>query len=239
MTHLPWLNPYKLEFPPADQALEDPNGLLAAGGDLSPERLLCAYRQGIFPWYEEDQPILWWSPDPRAVIFAENLKISRSLRKSLRGDKFTVTRDKAFLAVIENCSGPRRKSSGTWITPEMKKAYMTLHQQGYAHSVETWMGDRLVGGLYGVNIGNMFFGESMFSIETDASKVAFCYMVLNLTKYGFPFIDCQVPNNHLMSLGATKMSRAEYLQQLSQCVEYGNQLLSPWKDPWDNPLELK
>lgn len=211
------LNPHSpdVRFPPVD--LASPEGLLAVGGDLRAERLLEAYRCGIFPWYNEGQPILWWSPDPRAVLFPAKLKIARSLRKTVRAGKFTVTLDQRFAEVIRACAAPRRKNpgGGTWITPEMLEAYEHLYAQGHAHSIEAWHQDRLVGGLYGVALGGVFFGESMFSHATDASKVAFTYAVRQLHSWGFALIDCQMPSPHLESLGAESIRRRDYLAYLA------------------------
>lgn len=235
MSELSWLSLNEISFPPVNTALEDPNGLLAVGGDLSPSRLIEAYRQGVFPWYDSTQPILWWSPDPRAVLLPENLKVSRSLKKTLRKGIFQITVDKAFERVIRSCAAPRINSSGTWITPEMQQAYCKLHRLGLAHSVETWHNDELVGGLYGVSIGSLYFGESMFSRVSDASKVAFVYLVKNLERFGCPLIDCQVPNDHLMSLGATEMPREQFVQFLDQYID------RPWQgteDAFQEPWEL-
>lgn len=208
-----WLDPESdpAQFPDPSYALEEPNGLLAVGGDLSPARLLNAYRQGIFPWYSDDQPILWWSPNPRAVLFPNEFKIARSLRKTLRKHPFRVTLDTAFAAVIDACSEPRSHDAGTWITEEMKQAYVQLHRIGFAHSVECWEDEELVGGLYGVSMGKVFFGESMFSRRTDASKVGFAHLVEQLKNWGFGLIDCQVHSGHLASLGAEDIPRDEFL----------------------------
>jgi len=205
-------------FPPADSA--SPEGLLAVGGDLSSERLLAAYRQGIFPWYSTGQPILWWSPDPRAVLYPGHLKVSRSLRQTLRRGQFVVRFDTAFRDVMLACSAPREQypEGGTWITDEMVSAYCRLHDLGYAHSIETWRGDRLTGGLYGIAIGGVFFGESMFSRETDASKVALVALVNRLQAWGFALVDCQVPSEHLASLGAVNIPRHQFLDELSQAL---------------------
>jgi leucyl/phenylalanyl-tRNA--protein transferase len=184
--------------------------LLAVGGDLAPERLLAAYRHGIFPWYSEDQPILWWSPDPRAVLFPDELKVSRSLRKTLRKAPFEVRLDSAFRAVMEACAAPRADGLGTWITDEMLDAYTGLHQLGYAHSAECWADGELVGGLYGMALGGVFFGESMFARRTDASKVAFVHLVTQLRAWNFALIDCQVTTAHLTRLGARAIPRAEF-----------------------------
>lgn len=213
-----WLDPEDPEapFPPVELALREPDGLLALGGDLSPERLLRAYRQGIFPWYSAGQPILWWSPDPRMVLAPDRLKISRSLAKTLRKRLFDVTLDKAFDAVMAGCAKPRPDSSGTWLTPEMRRAYGQLHQLGYAHSVEAWQQGQLVGGLYGVALGRVFFGESMFALVTDASKVAFAHLVRQLMRWHFALIDCQVHTAHLASLGAAPVSRSDFIQQLER-----------------------
>lgn len=215
---IPWLDPFTLDFPPADSALEDPNGLLAAGGDLSPERLVQAYSQGIFPWFDDDQPILWWSPDPRAVLLPGQLHLSRSLRKSLRQSDLRLSMDTAFSEVISACSQPRQYASGTWITDEMISAYTKLHKRGVAHSVEAWHRDELVGGLYGLALGRGFFGESMFSRHTDSSKLCFAWLVHQLEKWGYDFIDCQVPNPHLSSLGVRDMDRDEFLQRLQAAI---------------------
>ncbi|MBN1239339.1 MAG: leucyl/phenylalanyl-tRNA--protein transferase [Gammaproteobacteria bacterium] len=201
-------------FPPPDTALDEPNGLLAAGGDLSPERLLIAYRSGIFPWYERGQPILWWSPDPRAVLLPGELRVSRSLRRTVRRGTFRITADTAFERVIRGCAGPRSYGTATWITKEMAAAYIELHRRGWAHSFEAWAGDELAGGLYGVAIGRVFFGESMFSRATDASKAAFVSAVRYLESRAFELIDCQVASAHMRSLGATDMPRHRFLARL-------------------------
>lgn len=205
-------------FPPVDRALREPDGLLAAGGDLSPQRLLAAYRRGIFPWYSRGQPILWWCPDPRAVLFPQRLKISRSLAKTLRNRGFTTRVDAAFRDVIRACGSAELRPGGTWLSPEMRAAYLRLHRLGYAHSVETWLDGKLVGGLYGVALGRVFFGESMFSIERDASKVALRRLCSELIARNIDFVDCQMATPHLMSLGAELMPRAEFIDLLSRCV---------------------
>jgi leucyl/phenylalanyl-tRNA--protein transferase len=201
-------------FPPVDEALREPNGLLAAGGDLTPERLLAAYKKGIFPWYQDGQPILWWSPDPRAVLKPAELKISRSLRRSMtkRGYEFRV--NSGFAKVVAACAEPRRYGGGTWITAEMAEAYQRLHALGWAHSFETWTEGRLVGGLYGVAIGRVFFGESMFTRVTDASKVALVNAVEFLSARGIELVDCQVASAHVKSLGAVDIPRSEFLALL-------------------------
>ena len=208
-----------LRFPPVE--LASPEGLLAVGGDLRAERLLEAYRHGIFPWYSPGQPILWWSPDPRAVLFPAKLRVSRSLDKTLRRGKFEVTLDIAFREVMEQCAAPRnrRAGPGTWITPEMIEAYCVLHQRGLAHSVEAQRDGRLVGGLYGVALGGAFFGESMFTRETDASKAAFVQLVRQLERWGFDFVDCQLPSAHLASLGAEEIRRREFLNRLERALQ--------------------
>ena len=207
-----------LRFPPVE--LASPEGLLAIGGDLRSERLLAAYRHGIFPWYNEGQPILWWSPDPRAVLYPPRLRVSRSLKKTIRRGIYRVTFDQRFADVMRACAGPRAKNpaGGTWITTQMLEAYVRLHQQGYAHSVEAWDGDTLVGGLYGVAIGGAFFGESMFSRATDASKVAFVCAVRQLQRWGFTLIDCQLATPHLESLGAEGVRRRDYLNYLAAAL---------------------
>jgi leucyl/phenylalanyl-tRNA--protein transferase len=202
------------DFPDVRSALREPNGLVAVGGNLSPERLINAYRNGIFPWYSSGQPILWWSPDPRAVLYPEQMRISRSLRKTLRKNVFTVTFDRAFRAVVHACAAPRGANNDSWITAQMLDAYTRLHSLGIAHSVESWSGDSLVGGLYGVAIGRVFFGESMFSRSTDASKVATAALTRFLLEWGCPLIDCQIPSNHLASLGAIEIPRPQFLAML-------------------------
>lgn len=197
-------------FPSLDHALVEPDGLLAAGGDLSLARLINAYKHGIFPWYNKGEPILWWSPDPRCVLFPDNLKISRSLAKTLRKKPFEIRFDTAFANVINACAAPRDNQSGTWITQEMFNAYVNMHEQGYAHSIECWLDDELVGGLYGIAIGKMFFGESMFSKVADASKVALVYLCEYLIKHDFKLIDSQVHTNHMESMGAEMIPRREF-----------------------------
>ena len=214
MTMLPWMDPGAENFPPSNRALDEPNGLIAAGGDLSAGQLLAAYRRGIFPWYGEGQPILWWTPTPRLVLFPEKLHISRSMVKLLRQQTFTVTTDRCFQAVMRNCANPRPGQNGTWISDEMINAYCRLHEAGYAHSVEVWHDEALVGGLYGIAIGPVFFGESMFSRTSNASKVAFIHLVTGLRHAGFHMIDCQVYTQHLASLGATEISREAFEQRL-------------------------
>lgn len=228
MITLPWLEPGSLDFPPTGQALAEPNGLLAGGGDLSPETLTHAYRQGIFPWYEPGQPILWWTPDPRAVLFPTRLHIARSLRKVLRQQRFRVTTDTDFEAVIDGCAGPRQGASGTWITDDMRRAYLALHRQGIAHSVEVWEGEALVGGLYGLALGRVFFGESMFSRVSNASKVGFVHLVRQLEAWGFRLIDCQVASAHLFTLGAEELSREAFEQILLDCA-YLPSVTGPWR----------
>lgn len=197
-------------FPPLSDALTEPNGLLAVGGCLSAKRLLNAYRHGIFPWYNPGEPILWWSPDPRLVLFPDKLSISRSLRKTLKKNTFTVSFDRAFDAVVDNCAGTRKEGSGTWITMDIKRAFKQLHRLGHAHSIETWFDGTLVGGLYGVALGRVFFGESMFHKRTDASKVAFVALVELLRGWHYRLIDCQVQTSHLESLGAQLIGRHEF-----------------------------
>ena len=217
-----------LTFPAAEEALHQPNGLLAVGGDLSPARLLAAYRRGIFPWFSQQDPILWWSPDPRMVLLPQELIISHSLRKKLRQRQFEVRFDSAFEQVMQACAAPRAGQDGTWIHPEMVAAYSELHRQGYAHSVETWMAGELVGGLYGVNLGKMFFGESMFSRRNDASKIALAYLCRQLVRWEFGLIDCQMYTPHLASLGAREMPRQEFQQRLAELVHSASPPL-PWE----------
>jgi leucyl/phenylalanyl-tRNA---protein transferase len=206
-------------FPPPDYA--DPSGLLAVGGDLSNERLLEAYRVGIFPWYSDDQPILWWSPDPRLILDLKDFKISRSLGKTLKKGVFQVTFDHAFEEVIQACAVvPREAQNGTWITAEMQEAYINLHGLGYAHSVETWFGGQLAGGLYGVSLGKCFFGESMFHLKTDASKVALATLVERLKSWDFHFIDSQMTTEHMVRLGAKELSRRIFLKRLQSALRH-------------------
>jgi leucyl/phenylalanyl-tRNA---protein transferase len=206
-------------FPPPDYA--DPSGLIAVGGDLSSERLLEAYRVGIFPWYSDEQPILWWSPDPRFILELDEFKISRSLQKTLRRKIFQVTFDRVFEEVIAACSVvPREGQRGTWITQEMRDAYLELHGLGYAHSVESWFGGKLAGGLYGVSLGKAFFGESMFHHKTDASKVALATLVEKLKSWGFHFIDSQMTTEHMMSLGAKEVPRRIFLKRLQSALRH-------------------
>ncbi|HXV06398.1 MAG TPA: leucyl/phenylalanyl-tRNA--protein transferase [Burkholderiales bacterium] len=216
---IPWLSEHD-DFPPVERARRRPNGLLAAGGDLSPQRLLRAYRRGIFPWYSAGEPILWWSPDPRMVLLPGELHVGRSLRKTLRKAPFVVTADTAFERVLEGCSAPRPDQDGTWITPDMKRAYGALHALGLAHSVESWAGDELVGGLYGVALGRVFFGESMFSRAGDASKVAFVHLVRQLSAWEFGLIDCQMRTPLLAAFGAREIPRREFTRRLAELVNY-------------------
>jgi leucyl/phenylalanyl-tRNA--protein transferase len=211
-------NPSDLRFPPVEQA--SPDGLLAVGGDLRPERLLEAYRHGIFPWYSNDQPILWWSPDPRTVLFPDKLHISRSLKRSLRPGIFSVTLDRCFRAVTTACAKPRPQypDGGTWITAEMLAAYTRLHELGYAHSVETWKEGQLVGGLYGVALGGAFFAESMFTHTSDASKVALVSLVRQLQNWGFRLMDCQQSSPHIKMLGAEDIPRRDFLDHLAAAL---------------------
>ena len=215
---IPWLES-KSPFPPVDRALTEPNGLLAAGGDLSPERLIDAYRHGIYPWYSRGQPLLWWSPDPRMVLFVDEFKLSRSLAKRIRRRDFEVRVDTAFDDVVDACAGIVRQAQfGTWITREMAVAYKRLHVLGYAHSVESWRDGELVGGLYGLALGRMFFGESMFSCESDASKVALAALVTLAGERGIPMIDCQQETDHLASMGARPIPRRQFALALAELI---------------------
>lgn len=206
------------EFPPAQLASAE--GIIAAGGDLSPQRLLNAYTSGIFPWYSEGDPILWWSPDPRMVLFPENIHVSRSMKKLLKKKTFEFSFDTCFDQVLENCAGPRGGQPGTWITREIKAAYVYLHELGFAHSLEVWQNGTLAGGLYGVSIGKCFFGESMFSIEANASKFAVITLAHILRGKEYVMIDCQVPSDHLRSLGATEIPRVEFLELLGKGLDF-------------------
>ena len=208
--------------------MRKPNGLLAAGGDLSPARLLDAYRHGIFPWFNAEDPILWWSPDPRMVLFPQEFRVSRSLRKTLSRRGFEIRTDSAFEQVMRACAAPRGGEPGTWIHEEMIASYTALHRMGFAHSVETWMDGELAGGLYGVAIGRMFYGESMFSFRTDASKIALAHLAAQLGRWNFGMIDCQMNTSHLASLGAREIPRTEFIQQLQELIHYANQE-SPWE----------
>lgn len=212
------LDPDQFAFPPAQMALEEPNGLLAIGGDLKPARLLQAYRNGIFPWFDETQPLLWWSPDPRSVLYPKQIHVSRSLRKFIARKPYAVSCDTAFAAVMDGCAAPRKTQKGTWITSEMRLAYLHLHELGHAHSIEVWDGTKLVGGLYGIGIGRAFFGESMFSEATNASKVALFTLAETLAAHGFHFIDCQVHNPHLESMGAVTIPRQRFLSELNKAT---------------------
>lgn len=210
------LGPVEYGFPPVDEALDDPNGLLAVGGDLRPERLLLAYQQGIFPWFSEDDPICWWSPDPRCVFFTADYKPQRSLVKRLRQQPFRFSVDRCFTDVMQACAAPRHYADGTWIQDDFIHNYSLLHQAGVAHSIEVWnRDDELVGGLYGLNLGRLFFGESMFSRETDASKAALAYLMQLCRHWEIPLVDGQVENEHLMRLGATLISRQEFTRWLA------------------------
>lgn len=215
---LTWLDPRndRQPFPPLAHALTEPDGLLAAGGSLAPARLLRAYRGGIFPWYSPGQPILWWSPNPRLVLLPEAIIISRSLRKTLRKGQFTVTADTDFAAVIHACAAPRTQEQGTWITPAMLRAYDRLHRLGHAHAIETWQQGELVGGLYGVAVGRVFYGESMFSRISDASKVALVALATQLRRWEFAVIDCQMHTDHLLRMGAMLIPRPTFLHWLDQ-----------------------
>ena len=200
-------------FPPVSTALNEPNGLLMAGGNLSPERLIAAYRLGIFPWYEAGEPILWWSPDPRCIIWPDDIRITRSLRKIIASNRYSVTENLSYRQVMQQCGAPRKGSAGTWVTSEMIDAYCRLNELGLARSLEVWMGERLVGGLYGIQLGQVFVGESMFSIERDASKVALVHLA---TCGKYQLIDCQLETAHLLSMGAVTISRDRYIELLYQ-----------------------
>lgn len=214
-----WIDRYSDTFPPLESALRSPDGLLALGGDLSSQRLVSAYRHGCFPWYSEGQPLLWWSPDPRTVLFPDELHVPRSLRKTMRNHQFQITYDQAFATVIKACAEPRDIHGGTWITPAMQAAYCELHRLGHAHSVEVWQQTELVGGLYGIAMGQLFFGESMFTRVSDASKVGFVTLVQDLQQAGFVLIDCQMPTEHLARFGARDIPRRQFQQYLQQHLD--------------------
>ncbi|TWR92362.1 leucyl/phenylalanyl-tRNA--protein transferase [Pseudomonas saxonica] len=224
---LTWLKRDTLTFPPLTKAMSEPNGLLAAGGDLSADRLVQAYRHGCFPWFSEGQPILWWSPDPRTVLFPEELHVSRSLGKLLRQQRYQVSFDRDFEAVIQACAAPRRDADGTWITDDMQNAYIELHARGHAHSVEVWDHGELVGGLYGLAMGQLFFGESMFSRADNASKFGFVTLVKHLQAWGFVLIDCQMATRHLESLGARSIPRQQFADYLRDHLD------QPTTAQWD------
>jgi leucyl/phenylalanyl-tRNA--protein transferase len=213
---IPWLQTRTPQFPAPDRALREPNGLLAAGGELTPDWLLAAYSLGIFPWFSEGEPILWWSPDPRMVVFPAELRLTRSLLKTLKSGRFEVRCDTAFAQVMRECAAPRDGAAGTWISPQIQAAYCYMHELGWAHSVESWRDNVLVGGLYGLAIGRVFYGESMFHRETDASKVAFAHLTRHLEAQNYAVIDCQMTTAHLASLGGREISRANFVSGLSE-----------------------
>jgi len=214
---IPFLGPSD-PFPPVDQALDEPDGLLAAGGSLAVKRLVDAYCRGIFPWFNDGDPILWWSPDPRTVLRPSRLHVSHSLRKRLKREAFWVTLDHAFPRVLEGCAAPRAQEAGTWLSPAMRRAYISLHASGLAHSIEVWMDGELAGGIYGVSIGRMFFGESMFSRKVDASKIAMARLCAQLERWECPLIDCQLETEHLVSLGAEPMPRRRFVSEIERLV---------------------
>lgn len=224
---IPWLRP-DAPFPPIEASLAEPNGLLAASDDLTPARLLDAYRRGIFPWYSRDQPVLWWSPDPRMVLFVDEFRVARSLRKRLKQQRFEIRADTSFRAVIESCAtAPRPGQAGTWITPAIVDAYASLHGAGNAHSVEAWRDGKLVGGLYGVAIGRMFFGESMFAHEPDASKIALVHLIAILRMRRFPLVDCQQQTAHLATFGARPIARRAFAERVAALV-HSSDPDGPW-----------
>lgn len=214
-------------FPSVDRALDDPNGLLAAGGGLGVARLMDAYTRGIFPWFSAGDPVLWWSPDPRMVLDSGGVRVARSLRRRLRKPDYQVTADRAFRPVLDACAGPRRDEIGTWLVPPMIRAYERLHRDGVAHSIEVWMNGELAGGLYGVALGRMFYGESMFTRQTDASKIALVYLAAQLHRWGFPVIDCQMRTPHLASLGAEEIPRRQFVTLLERLVREPG-ITGPW-----------
>lgn len=217
MNRFVWLHPDpESPFPPVEQAMIEPDGLLAVGGDLHPHRIINAYRHGIFPWYSEGEPILWWSPDPRCVFFPEQVHISRSLRRAINKQAIEIRFDTAFEQVIDACAEPRPDQNGTWITAEMRTAYIQLHRLGYGHCIECWQEDRLVGGLYGLAIGKVFFGESMFSRVTNASKIALVKLCEKLVELDFRLMDAQVQSEHLMTMGAQCIAREDFVKLLEQ-----------------------
>ena len=222
---IPFLGPAD-PFPPVEQALDQPDGLLAAGGSLTTRRLIDAYRRGIFPWFNEGDPILWWSPDPRMVLRPSRLHVSHSLAKKLRKGSFLVTVDRAFARVLDGCAAPRTGDSGTWLSLPMRRAYTALHQAGLAHSIEVWMDGELAGGIYGVGIGRMFFGESMFTRRSDASKIAMARLATQLERWDCPLVDCQLETDHLLSLGAEHMPRRAFVAEVERLTQLG---APPWE----------
>ena len=232
---IPWLRG-DAPFPPVSKALKSPNGLLCAGGELTPDRLIDAYSHAIFPWFSEGDPILWWSPDPRMVLFPDELKVSRSLRKAAARGTFETRFDTSFREVMEACAAPRGPEGGTWIVPAMVEAYVGLHERGLAHSVESWRDGQLVGGLYGVALGDVFFGESMFSRETDASKVALVRLVEHLRTRNCRVIDCQQATAHLATLGARQIPRKAFAQLVRESIQYplSGERWSPVPPPGDD-----
>ena len=222
---VPWIESQH-DFPSVASALTEPNGLLCAGADLAPETIIAAYSRGIFPWFSDGQPILWWSPDPRMVLLPAEFKVSKSLAKTVGRQMFDIRFDSDFAAVISACSAPRSEGGGTWIVPEMQAAYAQLHALGVAHSIESWRDGKLVGGLYGLALGRMFFGESMFARETDASKVALVALVEKLNRDGFELIDCQQETRHLASFGARPIPRQDFVQRLKELIDLK---LSAWR----------
>jgi leucyl/phenylalanyl-tRNA--protein transferase len=237
MITIPWLSLADDLFPPLEAALDDPNGLLAVGGDLSPERILAAYRRGIFPWFNPGDPILWWSPNPRTVIYPHQFHISKSLRKALKKGIYHVTFDNCFEDVMRACAAPRTYADGTWITEDIIAGYTALHRRGYAHSVEVWQENQLVGGLYGMALGKVFFGESMFSRADNASKFGFAHLVRQLRQWNFELIDCQIANDHLFTLGAVEIPREEFQKILVKFTHEPGVYSLSWstlpKSPWE------
>lgn len=231
---LSWLDDNDVAFPAVSAALQDPNGLLAVGGDLRCERLIAAYRRGIFPWYEEGQPILWWSPDPRMVLLPEELRVSGSLLKFIRRRTYRVTMDRDFAGVINACAAPRREAAGTWITPQLSSAFNRLHDMGIAHSVEVWDDQRLAGGLYGVAMGQMFFGESMFSRDSNTSKLALVFLAKQLKRWHYRLIDCQVSSKHLTSMGARELPRMQFQDYLLKYIDEPGQA-----GPWQSDIDMQ
>ena len=228
-----WLETDSIEFPDTKNALQDPNGLLAAGGDLTPARLIRAYQSGIFPWYSENDPILWWSPNPRTIIYPNEFHISRSLKRLLKQQRYHVSSNQCFLDVIQHCANSRKGETDTWLQPEMIEAYQQLHNLGHAHSVEIWKDKTLVGGIYGVELGKLFFGESMFSLQPNTSKVAMSYLTSFLAHWKYELLDCQVYSEHLVSLGAKEIDRAQFQNHLKGCY---HTYKSSWSERWENTL---